>query len=68
MAPDLVALQEVDPDGAAGLARSGVLDLFPYSVIETRPGASGIALWSRFPLVNPERSRMSGPASSSLPP
>ena len=51
-APDLVALQEVDPDGAAGLARSGALERFPYSVIETRRGASGIALWSRFPLVN----------------
>jgi endonuclease/exonuclease/phosphatase (EEP) superfamily protein YafD len=52
VAPDLVALQEIDPDGAAGLARSGVLDRFPYSVAETRRGASGIALWSRFPLVD----------------
>jgi endonuclease/exonuclease/phosphatase (EEP) superfamily protein YafD len=52
VAPDLVALQEVDPDGAAGLAQSGVLDQFPYSVTETRKGASGIALWSRFPLVD----------------
>jgi endonuclease/exonuclease/phosphatase family metal-dependent hydrolase len=51
-APDLLALQEVDPDGAARLARSGVLDRFPYSVTETRSGASGIALWSRFPLVD----------------
>jgi endonuclease/exonuclease/phosphatase family metal-dependent hydrolase len=52
VAPDLVALQEIDPDGAAGLARSGVLDRFPYSMTETRTGASGIALWSRFPLVD----------------
>ena len=50
-APDLVALQEVDPDGAAGLLRSGVLARFPYRVTEVRYGASGIALWSRFPLV-----------------
>jgi len=49
-APDLVALQEVDPDGAARLRRSGVLARFPYRVTEIRPGASGIALWSRFPL------------------
>jgi endonuclease/exonuclease/phosphatase family metal-dependent hydrolase len=49
-APDLVALQEVDPDGAAGLVRSGVLDRFPHRVTEVRRGASGVALWSRFPL------------------
>jgi endonuclease/exonuclease/phosphatase (EEP) superfamily protein YafD len=52
VAPDLVALQEIEPHGVAGLARSGVLDRFPYSVTETRTGASGIALWSRFPLVD----------------
>jgi endonuclease/exonuclease/phosphatase family metal-dependent hydrolase len=49
-APDLVTLQEVDPDGAAGLLRSGVAARFPYRVTEVRYGASGIALWSRFPL------------------
>ncbi len=49
-APDLVALQEVDPDVATGLQRSGVLARFPYRVTEIRHGASGIALWSRFPL------------------
>lgn len=49
-APDLVALQEVDPDGAAGLLRSGVVARFPYRMTEIRRGASGIALWSRFPL------------------
>jgi endonuclease/exonuclease/phosphatase family metal-dependent hydrolase len=51
-APDIVGLQEVDPDGAEGLRRSGVLRRFPYAVTETRNGASGIALWSRFPLVD----------------
>jgi endonuclease/exonuclease/phosphatase (EEP) superfamily protein YafD len=49
-APDVVTLQEVDPDGMAGLRRSGVLGHFPYKVTEIRQGASGIALWSRFPL------------------
>lgn len=47
---DLVTLQEVDPDEVAGLRRSGVLRHFPYKVTEIRQGASGIALWSRFPL------------------
>lgn len=53
-APDLVALQEVDPDAAAGLLRSGVLARFPYQVTEVRNGPPGIALWSRFPLADPE--------------
>jgi hypothetical protein len=29
MAPDLVALEELDPDDAVRLARSGALDRFP---------------------------------------
>jgi endonuclease/exonuclease/phosphatase (EEP) superfamily protein YafD len=53
-APDLVAVQEVDPDGAAGLRRSGIPARFPYGVTEIRPGASGIALWSRLPLAEPQ--------------
>jgi endonuclease/exonuclease/phosphatase (EEP) superfamily protein YafD len=53
-APDLVALQELDPDAAAGLRRSGVLARLPYRVTEIRYGASGIALWSRFPLADPQ--------------
>jgi endonuclease/exonuclease/phosphatase (EEP) superfamily protein YafD len=53
-APDLVALQEVDHDAAAGLLRSGVLARFPYQVTEIRNGPPGIALWSRFPLADPE--------------
>src|SRR6266571_3798570 len=51
-APDLLALQEVGPGGAAGLRRAGILARFPYAVTAIRTGASGVALWSRFPLVN----------------
>jgi endonuclease/exonuclease/phosphatase family metal-dependent hydrolase len=50
--PDLVALQEVDPDGATALRRSGVLARFPYSLAEIRKGPSGIGLWSRLPLTD----------------
>jgi endonuclease/exonuclease/phosphatase family metal-dependent hydrolase len=53
-APDLVALQEVDHDAVTGLLRSGVLARFPYRVTEIRNGPPGIALWSRFPLADPE--------------
>jgi endonuclease/exonuclease/phosphatase family metal-dependent hydrolase len=51
-APDLVTLQEVDPDGAAGLQRSGVLARFPYAVTELRTSPSGIGLWSRLPVAD----------------
>lgn len=51
-APDLVALQEVDPDGAAGLQRSGVLARFPYAVTELRTSPFGIGLWSRLPIAD----------------
>jgi endonuclease/exonuclease/phosphatase (EEP) superfamily protein YafD len=51
-APDLVALQEVDPGGAAGLQRSGVLARFPYAVTELRTSPSGIGLWSRLPVAD----------------
>ena len=51
-APDLVALQEVDPDGAAGLQRSGVLASFPYAVTDLRKSPSGIGLWSRLPVAD----------------
>jgi endonuclease/exonuclease/phosphatase family metal-dependent hydrolase len=59
-APDVVALQEVDPDGAAGLQRSGALARFPYRVTDVRYGASGIALWSRFPLAEAQVQRVGG--------
>jgi endonuclease/exonuclease/phosphatase (EEP) superfamily protein YafD len=51
-APDLVALQEIDPDGAAGLQRSGVLARFPYAVTELRNNPFGVGLWSRFPIAD----------------
>ena len=51
-APDLVALQEVDPDGAAGLQRSGVLARYPYAVTELRKSPFGIGLWSRLPIAD----------------
>jgi endonuclease/exonuclease/phosphatase (EEP) superfamily protein YafD len=51
-APDLVALQELDPDGAAGLQRSGVLARYPYAVTELRKSPFGIGLWSRLPIAD----------------
>jgi endonuclease/exonuclease/phosphatase family metal-dependent hydrolase len=50
--PDLVALQEVDPDAVAGLRKSGALGRFPYAATAIRTGPAAIGLWSRFPLAN----------------
>jgi endonuclease/exonuclease/phosphatase family metal-dependent hydrolase len=58
--PDLVALQEVDPDGATAIQRSGVLARFPYGLAEIRTGPSGIGLWSRFPLTDERVQEVSG--------
>ncbi len=51
-APDLVALQEIDVDGAAGLRSSGALARFPYAATEIRTGPVSIGLWSRFPIAD----------------
>jgi endonuclease/exonuclease/phosphatase (EEP) superfamily protein YafD len=51
-APDVVALQEVDSDGAARLQRSGVLARFPYAVTDLRKSPSGIGLWSHLPVAD----------------
>jgi endonuclease/exonuclease/phosphatase (EEP) superfamily protein YafD len=59
-APDLVALQEVDPDAAASLRRSGVPARFPHRVTELRRGASGILLWSRLPLAHAQVQEVRG--------
>jgi endonuclease/exonuclease/phosphatase family metal-dependent hydrolase len=50
--PDLVALQEIDLDGAAGLRKSGALGRFPHAATVIRTGPAAIGLWSRFPLAD----------------
>jgi endonuclease/exonuclease/phosphatase family metal-dependent hydrolase len=50
--PDVVALQEIDLDGAAGLRKSGALGRFPYAATVLRTGPAAIGLWSRFPLAD----------------
>ena len=54
VAPDVVALTELNRENAAGLRRSGALEGYPYAVVRSRGGAFGIGLWSRLPLVRPE--------------
>ena len=52
---DLVSLQELPPDEAARIDAAGARRLFPYRVLDTRPGAQGSGLLSRYPLTDPDR-------------
>jgi endonuclease/exonuclease/phosphatase (EEP) superfamily protein YafD len=49
--PDVVVLQELGPGMVDQLRRSGVLDAYPYRLVRARPGAFGIGVWSRLPLM-----------------
>jgi endonuclease/exonuclease/phosphatase (EEP) superfamily protein YafD len=51
--PDVVLLQELSPRSGEGIARSGVLDDYPYSVVQPSHGAFGMGVWSRLPLNDP---------------
>jgi len=50
--PDVVAVQELTPDGEAGLRRSHALAGYRWVVADTLRGAAGIGLWSRQPLTD----------------
>lgn len=47
---DLLMLQELTPEFAEALNRSGFGEEFPYQAVEARPGALGVGIWSRYPL------------------
>lgn len=51
LAPDLLAIQELTPDLVSRLCDVGLADVLPYSELDPRPGAKGIGVWSRWPLV-----------------
>jgi endonuclease/exonuclease/phosphatase (EEP) superfamily protein YafD len=51
--PDVVLLQELSPRSGEGIARSGVLDDYGYSVVQPSNGAFGMGVWSRLPLTEP---------------
>jgi endonuclease/exonuclease/phosphatase (EEP) superfamily protein YafD len=57
---DVLALVEVTPEAVAALDRLGLRALLPHRVDNSRPGASGTALFSRLPL----RSRVALPVDA----
>ncbi len=52
---DIVAVQEMTPQAAAGLSTAGMDRVFPYRVVAPAELASGIGVWSRYPIVNSGR-------------
>jgi endonuclease/exonuclease/phosphatase (EEP) superfamily protein YafD len=53
-AADVLAVQELTPQAAAGLSAAGLDAAFPHRLIDPRPESSGIGLWSRHPLTDTE--------------
>jgi endonuclease/exonuclease/phosphatase (EEP) superfamily protein YafD len=52
---DVLAVQELTPDSVARLSAAGLDKTFPYHALDARPGASGVGMWSRFPIASSER-------------
>ncbi len=52
--PDILVLEEATPLTLAAVEKSGALAAFPYQDVRSQPNPFGIAVFSRFPLVEPE--------------
>lgn len=52
---DIVAVQELTPQSAAGLSAAGMDNAFPYRVLLPGDSAFGIGLWSRYQIVHSGR-------------
>ncbi|MEW2353079.1 endonuclease/exonuclease/phosphatase family protein [Spirillospora sp. NPDC029432] len=48
--PDVLSLQELTTEGARRYERAGLTNLLPHKFLDTRTGAAGSGLYSRFPL------------------
>jgi endonuclease/exonuclease/phosphatase (EEP) superfamily protein YafD len=47
---EVLVVQELTSEAATGLSAAGLDDAFPHRVLDPRPAASGIGIWSRYPL------------------
>jgi endonuclease/exonuclease/phosphatase (EEP) superfamily protein YafD len=47
---DVVALQELTPEEAVNVSKAGMDATFPFRALEARGYASGVGLWSRYPI------------------
>ncbi|MDZ7885518.1 MAG: hypothetical protein U5N53_22660 [Mycobacterium sp.] len=48
---DIITMSELTAEAAARFREGGLRKTFPYSILIPRPGAAGMGLWSRYPLV-----------------
>ncbi len=49
---DVLSVQEMTPEAAAGLSAAGLEATFPHRIIDPRELAGGIGVWSRYPIVD----------------
>ena len=49
---DVLVLQEMTPEVATAMSAAGLDAVFPHRVIDPRPMAAGIGVWSRHPIVD----------------
>ncbi|WP_395308262.1 endonuclease/exonuclease/phosphatase family protein [Mycobacterium sp. AMU20-3851] len=47
---DVIAVPELTAEAAARFREAGIRKVFPYSILNPRPSAGGMGLWSRYPL------------------
>ena len=52
---DVLAVQELTPESVQRLSAAGLDASFPYHALDARPGASGVGLWSRYPITSSKR-------------
>ena len=52
---DILAVQELTPEAVAGLSSAGLDRVFPFRVLDARDYASGVGLWSRYPVTQSAR-------------
>jgi endonuclease/exonuclease/phosphatase (EEP) superfamily protein YafD len=52
---DVLAVQELTPEAVQRLANAGLDKSFPYHALDARPGASGVGMWSRYPITSSKR-------------
>lgn len=47
---DVLMVQEMTPEAVAGLQAAGIDRTFPHRVLDPRKEASGVGIWSRYPM------------------
>jgi endonuclease/exonuclease/phosphatase (EEP) superfamily protein YafD len=52
---DVLAVQELTPESVQRLSAAGLDESFPYHALDARPVASGVGVWSRYPITSSKR-------------